>query len=194
MTLAFLELPAAERKVYIDEAAARRGLAPVIVEKDFWVCWLLGILFQSSFRDAIVFKGGTSLSKVFGVINRFSEDIDLSLAPAFLGLDEPDAMAALSKGQASKWMERAETKCTAVVRDALRWPARSTEPCKPGRLGGRAHGRTPCSWPLSRRLAERQQVRRDPERTRHAVGQLAMQRVGEVRPMPFAIRRRQPAA
>jgi hypothetical protein len=119
MTLAFLELPAAERKVYIDEAAARRGLASVIVEKDFWVCWLLGILFQSSFRDAIVFKGGTSLSKVFGVINRFSEDIDLSLAPAFLGLDEPDAMAALSKGQASKWMERAETKCTAVVRDAL---------------------------------------------------------------------------
>ena len=119
MTLAFLELPAAERKVYIDEAAARRGLAPVIVEKDFWVCWLLSILFQSSFRDAIVFKGGTSLSKVFGVINRFSEDIDLSLAPAFLGLDEPDAMAALSKGQASKWMERAEMKCTAVVRDAL---------------------------------------------------------------------------
>ena len=119
MTLAFLELPAAERKVYIDEAAARRGLAPVIVEKDFWVCWLLGILFQSSFRDAIVFKGGTSLSKVFGVINRFSEDIDLSLAPAYLGLDEPEATDALSKGQASKWMERAETKCTAVVRDAL---------------------------------------------------------------------------
>jgi hypothetical protein len=51
--------------------------------------------------DRIVFKGGTSLSKVFGVINRFSEDIDLSLAPAFLGLDEPDAPAALSKGQAS---------------------------------------------------------------------------------------------
>jgi hypothetical protein len=119
MTLAFLELPATERKVYIEEAAARRGLAPVIVEKDFWVCWLLNILFQSSFRDAIVFKGGTSLSKVFGVINRFSEDIDLSLAPAFLGLDEPDATAALSKGQASKWMDRAEAKCTEVVRDML---------------------------------------------------------------------------
>ena len=119
MRLGFLDLPAGERKVYIDEAAARRGLSPVIVEKDFWVCWLLGILFQSSFRDAIVFKGGTSLSKVFGVINRFSEDIDLSLAPAFLGLDEPDATAALSKGQASKWMDRAEAECTAVVRDAL---------------------------------------------------------------------------
>jgi hypothetical protein len=119
MTLAFLELPAAERKVYIEEAAARRGLAPVIVEKDFWVCWLLSIVFQSSFRDAMVFKGGTALSKVFGVIERFSEDVDLSLAPAFLGLDEPDATAGVSKGQASKWMERAEATCTAVVRDTL---------------------------------------------------------------------------
>ena len=72
MTLAFLALPAGERKVYIDEAAARRGLSPVILEKDFWVGWLLGVLLESSFRDAIVFKGGTSLSKVFGVINRFS--------------------------------------------------------------------------------------------------------------------------
>ena len=119
MMLAFLELAAGERKVYIDEAAARLGLAPVIVEKDFWVCWLLSILFQSSFRDAIVFKGGTSLSKVFGVINRFSEDIDLSLAPGFLGLDEPDEAGGLSKGQAGKWMARAEAACTAVVRDTL---------------------------------------------------------------------------
>ena len=119
MTLAFLRLSPDERKLYIDEAAARRGLSPIILEKDFWVCWLLGVLFESSFRDAIVFKGGTSLSKVFGVITRFSEDIDLSLAPAFLGLDEPDATAALSKGQANKWMERAEATCTAVVRDKL---------------------------------------------------------------------------
>jgi hypothetical protein len=119
MTLAFLQLPSRERKVYIDEAAARRGLASVIVEKDFWVCWLLDILFESSFRDAIVFKGGTSLSKVFGVINRFSEDIDLSLAPAFLGLDEPNEADALSKGQASKWMERAEARCAKIVRDTV---------------------------------------------------------------------------
>lgn len=119
MTLAFLGLSAAERKVYIDESAARRGLAPVILEKDFWVSWLLSILFKSSFHDAIVFKGGTSLSKVFGVINRFSEDIDLSLAPEFLGLDEPDAVADLSKNQAHRWMEQAEAKCIVAVRDVL---------------------------------------------------------------------------
>lgn len=119
MRLAFLRLSPDERKLYIDEAAARRSLSPIILEKDFWVCWLLDMLFESSFRDAIVFKGGTSLSKVFGVIDRFSEDIDLSLAPAFLGLDEPDTSSALSKGQANKWMERAEATCTAVVRDRL---------------------------------------------------------------------------
>jgi hypothetical protein len=119
VTLAFLQLAPAERKLYIEEAAARRGLSPIILEKDFWVCWLLGIVFESSFRDAIVFKGGTSLSKVFGVINRFSEDIDLSLAPAIVGLDEPQADAGLSRGQASKWMARAEAACTTVVRDRL---------------------------------------------------------------------------
>jgi hypothetical protein len=53
MTLAFLQLPAGERKVYIDEAGARRGLSPVILEKDFWVRRLLGILFESSFQNAI---------------------------------------------------------------------------------------------------------------------------------------------
>jgi hypothetical protein len=57
MTLAFLRLPPDERRLFIDEAAARRGLSPIIIEKDFWVCWLLGVLFESAFRDAIVFKG-----------------------------------------------------------------------------------------------------------------------------------------
>jgi predicted nucleotidyltransferase component of viral defense system len=52
----------------------------VILEKDFWVSWLLGLLFsQPQWAGQLVFKGGTSLSKVFGVIDRFSEDIDLSL-------------------------------------------------------------------------------------------------------------------
>ena len=73
------------------------------MEKDFWVCWLLGILFESEFADSLVFKGGTSLSKVFGAINRFSEDIDLSLSPSFLGLPE----TAANRSQADKWREKA---------------------------------------------------------------------------------------
>jgi len=81
MKLEFLELPDVERRLYIEQAAIRRGFSPVIMEKDFWVCWLLSILFESEFAGDLVFKGGTSLSKVFGSIDRFSEDIDLSLSP-----------------------------------------------------------------------------------------------------------------
>ena len=84
MKLDFLKLPSDERRLYIEQAAIQRNISPVIMEKDFWVCWLLSILFESEFANSLVFKGGTSLSKVFGAINRFSEDIDLSLSPTFL--------------------------------------------------------------------------------------------------------------
>ncbi|MBW3596092.1 MAG: nucleotidyl transferase AbiEii/AbiGii toxin family protein [Planctomycetes bacterium] len=115
MKLSFLELPSDERRLYIEQAAIRRNVSPVILEKDFWVCWLLGVLFESEFAENLVFKGGTSLSKVFGVIERFSEDIDLSLSPSFLQL--PDAGA--SRNQAKKWMKRAEAACGAAVRDQI---------------------------------------------------------------------------
>src|ERR1700674_3126667 len=91
-------------------------MSPVILEKDFWVCWLLGILFESEFAGSLVFKGGTSLSKVFGVIERFSEDIDLSLSPTFLNLPE----AGTSRNQANKWMIRSEAACGAAVRNQIR--------------------------------------------------------------------------
>jgi hypothetical protein len=115
MKLAFLELPADERSLYIQQAAARRNLSPVILEKDLWVCWLLGVLFQSEFTGSLVFKGGTSLSKVFGVIERFSEDIDLSLSPDFLKLPE----AGTSRNQANKWMAKAEAACAAAVENLI---------------------------------------------------------------------------
>jgi Nucleotidyl transferase AbiEii toxin, Type IV TA system len=75
----------------------------------------LGILFGSEFADALVFKGGTSLSKVFGVIERFSEDIDLSLSPEFLGLPE----AGTSRNQANKCMKNAEAACGAAVQTRI---------------------------------------------------------------------------
>jgi len=89
MKLDFLTLSRDERNEIITECGARLGAPTVIVEKDFWVCWMLGVLFQSSFADALVFKGGTSLSKVFHAIDRFSEDIDLSLSTDYLELPEP---------------------------------------------------------------------------------------------------------
>jgi hypothetical protein len=115
MRLHFLELPEGERRLYIEQAAIRRNVSPVILEKDFWVCWLLGIIFKSEFAGSLVFKGGTSLSKVFGVIDRFSEDIDLSLSPWFLKLPE----AGSSRNQASKWMTKAEAACGAAVQNQI---------------------------------------------------------------------------
>ena len=115
MKLGFLALPADERRIYIEQAAAQRNISPVILEKDFWVCWLLGILFESEFAGSLVFKGGTSLSKVFGVIERFSEDIDLSLSPEFLKL--PDA--GTSRNQANKWMTNAEAACGDALRNQI---------------------------------------------------------------------------
>ena len=111
----FARRPDDDRLAFINEAAARRDVTPIIIEKDFWVCWLLGILFETEFAGELVFKGGTSLSKVFGVIHRFSEDIDLSLSPQFLNL--PDA--GTSRTQANKWMAKAEAACSQAVQDLI---------------------------------------------------------------------------
>jgi hypothetical protein len=71
----------AERQAYIQEAASRRDLASTIIEKDFWVCWTLKRLSEhSDLGPFLTFKGGTSLSKAYGIIDRFSEDIDLTIA------------------------------------------------------------------------------------------------------------------
>lgn len=84
----FLALTPERRALAFKQAAAQRAVDAVIIEKDFWVCWLLGMLFSPpALAPHLVFKGGTSLSKVFGVIDRFSEDVDLSVSPAFVGAD-----------------------------------------------------------------------------------------------------------
>jgi len=70
----------AQRKELFEETAMRMGVHPAIVEKDFWVCFALSQLFKSqALKHKLVFKGGTALSKVHGLIQRFSEDIDLIL-------------------------------------------------------------------------------------------------------------------
>ncbi|MDP8244454.1 MAG: nucleotidyl transferase AbiEii/AbiGii toxin family protein [Candidatus Hinthialibacter antarcticus] len=78
-----------ERKEIFESSASIRGWNPAIIEKDFWVCWTLQKLFSSSLLgNNIVFKGGTSLSKVYHLIERFSEDIDLVLNWKLLGYDD----------------------------------------------------------------------------------------------------------
>ena len=75
-----------ERAEVFTETAERKGLSEAIVEKDFWVCWVLKQLFTiDALSGRLLFKGGTSLSKIFKTINRFSEDIDLAVDYAALG-------------------------------------------------------------------------------------------------------------
>lgn len=89
-----------DRKALFQNTAAKMGLTNAIIEKDFWVCFMLDYLFhRCEWKGHIAFKGGTSLSKSYGLIERFSEDIDLILDWRVIGfgLDEP-------------WEERSNTK------------------------------------------------------------------------------------
>jgi len=80
------KLPTEDRRVLFRNTAARMHLHESIVEKDFWVCLTLEYLFHHcQYKDAFAFKGGTSLSKAWHVIERFSEDIDLILDWRILG-------------------------------------------------------------------------------------------------------------
>lgn len=74
-------LPAKDRNELFSVTAEQRGMGTVaVVEKDFWVCWTLKRLFEHrELSKQLIFKGGTSLSKVYGLVDRFSEDIDLIL-------------------------------------------------------------------------------------------------------------------
>lgn len=98
-------LAAAERRELFLETGARRGMRPAVAEKDFWVCWVLGRLFaDAGLRGRMVFKGGTTLSKVFGLIERFSEDIDLVLDWRLLGVEETPETGSVT--QRDRWNKR----------------------------------------------------------------------------------------
>ena len=96
-------LPKEERLILFRNTAANCGLSEGIVEKDFWVCWTLDYLFhQSPWANHLAFKGGTSLSKSFDLIHRFSEDIDLILDWRLLESAQKDPWAQRSKNQQDK--------------------------------------------------------------------------------------------
>ncbi|MDZ7751785.1 MAG: nucleotidyl transferase AbiEii/AbiGii toxin family protein [Gammaproteobacteria bacterium] len=87
-----------ERRDLFSETAAVKGTTPAVVEKDFWVTWVLGRIFQApQLAPLLMFKGGTSLSKVYGLIERFSEDIDLILDWRVLEGEDPLAERSKTK-------------------------------------------------------------------------------------------------
>ncbi|MDR1422413.1 MAG: nucleotidyl transferase AbiEii/AbiGii toxin family protein [Coriobacteriales bacterium] len=86
--------------------AAKKQLAVAAVEKDFWVCWTLSQLFsKSQLKDSLVFKGGTSLSKAYHLIERFSEDIDLIMDWRLLGYNEDAPFSRISGKQEKRLLK-----------------------------------------------------------------------------------------
>lgn len=83
----FLTLTEAQRRTVFEQTAAKIKLPVAAIEKDFWVTEILNILFSLPYADKMVFKGGTSLSKVWGVIRRFSEDIDIAIDRSMFGIE-----------------------------------------------------------------------------------------------------------
>lgn len=110
------------RAELFNETAAQRGnVTPEVVEKDFWVCWTLKHVFELGPAPAqLIFKGGTSLSKVFGVIERFSEDIDLSLSREDLGFTgDRDPYKAGSGKKQQKLIKDLVARCTEAIAQEL---------------------------------------------------------------------------
>jgi hypothetical protein len=80
-----------EREFFFRTAAEALKIPFEIIEKDFWVVWILERLFSmDKLKSYLTFKGGTSLSKIYGIIDRFSEDIDLSIERELLGFSAPN--------------------------------------------------------------------------------------------------------
>jgi hypothetical protein len=98
---AFLRQPITRQRVLFTEAGRQLGLSAGSVEKDLWVCWTLRALFHlSPSGPYLTFKGGTSLSKGWKLIERFSEDIDVVIDRDFLGfvgVDAPEEAASKKK-------------------------------------------------------------------------------------------------
>lgn len=117
----FLQMAGQERALFCEQAEARTGLSRQSIEKDFWVCWTLDRLFcMAQWGPEFTFKGGTSLSKAWGLIRRFSEDIDIVISRPFLGVREGnDPESALSKKQRAKRLADLKNICRHKIADDL---------------------------------------------------------------------------
>ncbi len=109
----FLQLPTGDRREALGVAAASSGRPLHLLDKDVWLVWILEVLFRAPFSNHLVFKGGSSLSKAYRIINRFSEDVDLTydiraLAPDLVAGDiEP---LPPNRSQEKRWTKEIRTR------------------------------------------------------------------------------------
>lgn len=110
----FLSLPAQEQSQILRAGAAQLNKAANILEKDVWVCWALKQVFSIPHKHKMCFKGGTSLSKAYEAIDRFSEDIDLTID--YKKLMGEEASETTSRSQAAKLSKTLRIKLTEYLR------------------------------------------------------------------------------
>ena len=127
---AFLKLSPADQRLYCEQAQSRLNLPPASIEKDFWVCWTLRELFNlPGWGEHLAFKGGTSLSKAWKLIERFSEDIDVVIDRTFLGFGGETLSNKRQKKLIKNCSERIHqelrpalaARCKAVLPPAMKW-------------------------------------------------------------------------
>jgi predicted nucleotidyltransferase component of viral defense system len=119
----FLHLSDAERSEALGVAASESGRPPHLLEKDVWVVWCLNALFDSPLGEHLVFKGGTSLSKVHGAIRRFSEDVDLTydiraIAPDLVK-SSGDNPVPQTRAQGKRWSEQVRERLPVWVKEKV---------------------------------------------------------------------------
>lgn len=117
----FLKMPDPEKRTLCEQANNKLGLPPASIEKDFWVCFTLQSLFEHpEIGSHLTFKGGTSLSKGWDLIYRFSEDIDIVIDRTFLGFGGSGAPdLAPSKKQKRKRLKLLRTASQGFVTNTL---------------------------------------------------------------------------
>lgn len=134
MADAFLLLPVADRREALSVAADQSGRPAHLLEKDVWVVWALATLYGSALGEHLVFKGGTSLSKAYGVIRRFSEDVDLTYDIRAMAPDLVDG-----NGEALPKTRSEEKRWSSEVRKRLpEWVAGAAEPVIAAALAAQA--------------------------------------------------------
>jgi hypothetical protein len=117
----FINLLKARRELIFTQTEAKTGLPAISVEKDFWVCWILDKLFQlPTCGCELTFKGGTSLSKGWQIIDRFSEDIDIVINKGILGYGGENAPElAPTPSQRQKRLKRLKKASRQYITDTL---------------------------------------------------------------------------
>lgn len=113
-----LKISSEELELVIQNTSDKLSISKAIVEKDLWVCMILKYLFENfKYKDAIVFKGGTSLSKVYKLIERFSEDIDLALDWKVLGYKSEEPYEDRSNTKQLKFNDKLNEDTKGFLRD-----------------------------------------------------------------------------